>query len=284
MEIYNGTYCVYIHTNKINGKMYVGQTIYGDNPKRRWCNGHGYEGSTYFYNAIQKYGWDNFEHEIIASKLTKEEANNFEKILIKELKTQNKKYGYNICDGGQTNNSMKGRKLSEETKQKMRETKIGEKNPMYGVGLYGEKNGMYGKHLSDEAREKLRQKFSGEGNPNYGKPMSEEQKKKISESRKGKYAGENAPMYGKTHSEDTCKKLSEAHRGAKAFNAKPVVQLDDDGNLIKEWSCMVDAWQTLGICRMSIPHCLAGKQKHAGGYCWMSATEYYEQLNTNNTK
>ena len=86
MEIYNGTCCVYIHTNKTNGKMYVGQTC--QNPKKRWSNGLGYVTQQYFYRAIQKYGWDGFEHEIIASNLTKSEADNFEKILIKELKTQ----------------------------------------------------------------------------------------------------------------------------------------------------------------------------------------------------
>lgn len=56
MEAYNGTYCVYIHTNKINGKMYVGQTIYGDDPNKRWQNGYGYKNCPYFYRAIEKYG------------------------------------------------------------------------------------------------------------------------------------------------------------------------------------------------------------------------------------
>lgn len=84
MEIYNGTYCVYIHTNIVNGKKYVGQTVFGDNPNSRWRNGTGYARSIHFYNAIQKYGWDNFEHEIVASKLTKEEACSFECLLIKK--------------------------------------------------------------------------------------------------------------------------------------------------------------------------------------------------------
>ena len=49
MEVYNDTYCVYIHTNKINNKKYVGQTIHSDNPNLRWKNGSGYRNQLYFY-------------------------------------------------------------------------------------------------------------------------------------------------------------------------------------------------------------------------------------------
>lgn len=273
MEIYNGTYCVYIHTNKINGKMYVGQTIHGDNPNRRWVNGEKYKGSPYFYSAIQKYGWDNFSHEIIASKLTKAEADNFEKILIRELKTQNKKYGYNICDGGNTSNTMNGRKLSETTKQKIRESKIGEKNPMYGVHLNGEKNPMYGR--------------TGDKHPNYGKRLSEEHKEKISIANSGKRHSDETKdkmsksRKGKKMSDEVKQKISQSNKGkivgGDRCNAKHVVQFDDDGNFIKEWDCISTAWRTLGICRTSIPQCLSGKQKHAGGYCWELASKYYER-------
>lgn len=54
-------YKVYIHTNIINEKKYVGITK--QNLKRRWKNGWGYydkSGRCYFWRAIQKYGWDNF--------------------------------------------------------------------------------------------------------------------------------------------------------------------------------------------------------------------------------
>nr|DAF80786.1 MAG TPA: intron associated endonuclease [Bacteriophage sp.] len=98
MEFYNDTYCVYMHTNKIDGKKYVGQTCQKTN--ERWKNGKGYENSTYFYNAILKYGWDNFEHEIIASNLTKEEADNFEALLIDKLDLMNRNKGYNLMSGG----------------------------------------------------------------------------------------------------------------------------------------------------------------------------------------
>lgn len=281
MEIYNEIYCVYVHINKINGKMYVGQTC--KKPEHRWSNGNGYKGSVCFYSAIKKYGWDGFDHEIIASNLTKKEADSFEQILIKKLKTQNKKYGYNICDGGNRNNSFQGRKLSEEHRQKISESKIGEKNPMYGVSLYGETNGMYGKHHSEECRQKMKEMFSGENNPMYGKHHTEKTKKKISEARKGKYGGENNPFYGKSHTDETKEKMRNAAKN-RTDNKKPVVQLDDFGNLVKEWDSIATAWQTLGICRMSIPHCLNGKQKHAGGYCWAFASDYYKQNKLYNTK
>lgn len=132
MEIYNDTYCVYIHTNKIDGKKYVGQTVYGNNPNKRWKNGKGYKGSTYFYNAIKKYGWDNFEHEIVASNLTKKEADTFERLLIDKLDLTNMENGYNLETGGSFY-----KKISEETKKKISLANsgllAGEKNPMYGV-------------------------------------------------------------------------------------------------------------------------------------------------------
>lgn len=72
---------VYIHITPSN-KYYVGIT--SKEPCERWRNGFGYYSQKYFYNAIQKYGWDNIYHEIVASNLTKEEANNFEKLLIQK--------------------------------------------------------------------------------------------------------------------------------------------------------------------------------------------------------
>ena len=62
-------YIVYLHRNKINNKCYVGQTC--QKPEARWgLNGNGYKDQTYFYRAIQKYGWDNFEHIILETDIS----------------------------------------------------------------------------------------------------------------------------------------------------------------------------------------------------------------------
>lgn len=95
-------YCVYKHTNKINGKVYIGLT--GQKPEYRWKHdGEGYNGSAYFYNAIQKYGWDNFEHEILMDGLTKEEAQLREQEYIMFFKSADNEYGYNLTFGGEAN-------------------------------------------------------------------------------------------------------------------------------------------------------------------------------------
>ena len=125
-------YCVYMHTAP-NGKVYIGIT--GKNPLYRWQRGHGYRNNTYFTNAIVKYGWDNFKHEILFDGLSKEEAGKIESELILKHKSNNPEFGYNILAGGQlsrtgipctdehkqkTSHSLMGHWVSEETKEKIR--------------------------------------------------------------------------------------------------------------------------------------------------------------------
>jgi very-short-patch-repair endonuclease len=103
-------YCVYIHTNKTNGKMYIGVTIHEDNPNKRWAGGKNYIRNTHFYNAIKKYVWDGFTHEIFAKNLSKEDAMAIEMLLIEYFQTTNQNMGYNKTSGGDV-----GTKLSKES-------------------------------------------------------------------------------------------------------------------------------------------------------------------------
>lgn len=112
----NSIWNVYIYANKINNKLYVGQTN-RTLKKRAGVDGKNYVNSKYFWHAIQKYGWENFEPEIVASNLTHDEANKLEISLIHILKTQDPKFGYNIAMGGQYSNkspreNLVGRKFS----------------------------------------------------------------------------------------------------------------------------------------------------------------------------
>ena len=90
-------YTVYKHVNKTNSKVYIGIT--SQTTEQRWKNGKGYK-SMYFERAINKYGWNGFEHIIIAQNLSKEDACELERILIKAYNATNTKYGYNQTLGG----------------------------------------------------------------------------------------------------------------------------------------------------------------------------------------
>ena len=118
MKQNNKNWVVYAHKNKINKKIYIGIT--GQKPERRWRNGQGYKTSTYFYNAIQKYGWDNFEHIILQFNLTQQEAEEKEKYYIQKYNTLNDTYGYNIKKGGKLNQglSKQGRKKISQSSKK----------------------------------------------------------------------------------------------------------------------------------------------------------------------
>ena len=83
---------VYVHTCRENGKRYVGITSLDIG--NRWRHGKGYK-TQIFGNAIKKYGWDGFDHEILYDGLTAEEAQEIEMRLISEFKTTDRRCGYN---------------------------------------------------------------------------------------------------------------------------------------------------------------------------------------------
>lgn len=96
---------IYKITNKINGKMYIGQTY--RTPEERWSD-HRREAWRYttpMARAIQKYGWDNFLPEVIDTAITQKEANEKERYWIEYYKTCIATYGkqangYNLTPGG----------------------------------------------------------------------------------------------------------------------------------------------------------------------------------------
>ena len=105
-------YCVYVHTNKTNGKKYVGITC--QKPQRRWGDGRNYRFNQHFYGAIKKYGWDGFSHEILMSGLSKSQADKMERMLIAQWDCTNHEKGYNSSLGGDGHES-----FSAQTKERM---------------------------------------------------------------------------------------------------------------------------------------------------------------------
>lgn len=109
-------YYVYKHTNKVNGKIYIGITC--QKPKQRWQNGKGYKNNKHFWRSIQRYGWNKgFDHEILYSGLSMRQAEVMEVSLIAYYDSTDKTKGYNISPGGGLR--------SEETRRKQGESRKG---------------------------------------------------------------------------------------------------------------------------------------------------------------
>lgn len=251
MNDVNKRYVIYAHINKANNKIYIGQTSI--KPEKRWKSGCGYVGNKYFYNAIKKYGWDGFEHVIIADGLTLEEANKYEKELIKKYQSNNKEYGYNIREGG------KNGAMSLESRRKISESKMG--------------------HIvTDETKEKISKNhadMSGRNNPMYGKRHSEETREKIRQRNKSK------EKRGIERSAEIIQKMKDNHAdfsGDKNPMARPVIQLTMNEEYVKTFPTLKEAADSIGQKGNNITICCQKYNRSAGGYKWRYADEYYEQL------
>lgn len=146
-----------MHINKQNGKRYIGITKQKVN--RRWSVSR-YKQCKAFYNAVLKYGWDNFEHIILEDNLSKLEAYQKEIEYISKYNTTNRKYGYNITFGGDMG-------ISDENIISERNRKIRKSTscPIYKerrrVMSLGDSNGFYGRSHSNDSKLKMRNKKLG---------------------------------------------------------------------------------------------------------------------------
>jgi len=218
---------VYKIQNKVNNKIYIGQTTIELEKRIR---GHlKKKGCRAIHNALMKYGIENFDISIIATAKTLDELNNLEENYISEYKCISPN-GYNLVAGG------KNRRASKETRKKMSEAQTDELKYRKSLSSLGENNPFFGKHHSKETKKKLSEINKGKilseetkrkiGKASKGRShfLSEKTKKKISESLKGRYVGKDSPMYGKPRSEEVKRKISESLKGRYGGENNPMYE------------------------------------------------------------
>lgn len=238
---------IYLVTNKINGKQYVGQHKYdGVGLDKRYIGS-----GVLLHKAYDRYGIENFTMELL-EECSDEDLNPLEQLYIEHYNTL-KPNGYNLTKGGdgvygftfspesieKLSLSHKGKRLSPETIEKMRQSRIG--------------------HItSDETKQKI-------SNALTGRKFSEERCKNISNALLG-----NTPWNkGKIGviSDETKQKLSESHINHTGLS-KGVYQYKKDGTFITYYPSASEAYRTVGVNKHHITECCNNKRKSAGGYLW----------------
>jgi group I intron endonuclease len=176
---------IYKLINKINGKVYIGQTWLTFD-KRMGKDGIGYKNSHHLYSAICKYGSENFEYSILDECADQETADKLEDQYIEQYNSKNPDIGYNLKDGGSHG------RHSEESKQKISQA-------------------LMGREVSEETREKISKIHAGIPKP----PHTEEWKHQNSEFMIQRHQEQGHPMQGKLHTEESKQAMSDKLVGRK---------------------------------------------------------------------
>lgn len=161
---------IYSITNKINGKIYIGQSV---NIRKRW-NIHksllnrDIHPNEHLQSSWNKYGADNFDFKLIKCCKSRY-LDRFEKLQIKIHDSVDSSKGYNLDSGGSV-----GYIITDEVRKKMSKAQSGKNHPLYG------------KHHSEETKQKMSESRMGEKNGFYGKHHSHESRKKISDTKRRK--------------------------------------------------------------------------------------------------
>jgi group I intron endonuclease len=238
---------IYLITNTVNNKQYIGQTICKD-INSRWNQHKRKDAKTigsYLLSAYIKYGIEKFKFKVICICFD-EDCNRFEKEYITKYNTLAPN-GYNLTPGGRntySNGKKKTKsKLTEETKAKI-------STSLRNVYLQNP-------HLKEMKK--------GENNHNYGKQMNDTQKEKIRSSMIEKYKEKS--IAGKPKLSENAREALEKGRG---HYIKPVGKFDLQGTLIEKYKSVSEAANKNNISRQHIGKVCNGnpKYKTAGGFIW----------------
>lgn len=240
-------WCVYVHTHKHTGKKYIGVTSV--EPKERWgSNGNGYKGQL-FGQAIKKYGWNNFYHIILYTGLSKTAASEKERQLIRDYKTYDRKYGYNISLGGIDDfvrlNAKKVYQYTLDGKFVKEYESVSEAQRQVGAGVSSCINGY--------ARTAFNYQWFD------------------------KYMGASVP------------EICNREEAIAISQYKPVYQYSMEGKFIREYTSIKEASEVTGIERTGIGNCMNKKHKSHKGFLWYAeyagdtvppVKRYYNQKKT----
>jgi len=183
---------VYVITNLLNGKRYVGQTT--KTLRERFLKHKHKKVDTLIHKAIKEFGEKNFTIEELDIGYSREELHEKEIFYIRQLNTFEPN-GYNLTVGGQ---GVKGYKFSEEERRRLSNSHKGYVMPQEQKDKISKSNKkpktkQHAENISKGLKEYYKQN-----------PISEEARKRMSEARKGI-----------RHTEETKEKISKANKGRK---------------------------------------------------------------------
>jgi group I intron endonuclease len=238
---------IYCHANKTNGKKYIGIT--SQNLIDRWGkNGNGYDKKSIFGGAINKYGWDNFEHKLLYDNLSKYDCHWKERYLIKLLNTKFPN-GYNYLDGGEEVLGFNKRK-SEWQFEHMSKCSTHKKEI-----LQFDLEGNFIKEYESVSKAKRETNICAIGD------CARE---------RNKTAGGYIWIFKNKFSEDL---LNELVNKANQSNAKSVFQIDSTTKeIVAEFKTIKEAEKISGC--PSISECISGICKHSSGYIWCLVEDF----------
>lgn len=283
---------IYKITNCINNKIYIGKTTQviekrfqehiqeAKRYNRYLRNGKKFPYQSKLYKAMVKYGYNNFKIELVESCADCCDIDLQEQYYINLYKSNTDEVGYNICKGGSGGPSQLGRHHTDEMKRRQSEMQKGKRwynNGIDEIMVLRDQEAPEGFTLG-----RIYKGLSGDKNPAFGKPapnkgkhLSEETKKKLSETKKRNNALKHKIWVTDGTSEIQIdlnrQEIPSGFHQGRAFkngNCRPIIMYDLNYNKLREFSSMSAAEQETGVSVGSILACCSGRTKKAGQFRW----------------